>query len=113
MLKNCMLFLMKKDINPTWEDPRNKNGGCFSFKISNKNVCQSWNRLFISLAANNVSTNKKLLQKITGITISPKKTFCIIKIWMESIEFQNVHLFTNINYLNIHGCLFKRHNKKV
>ena len=23
MVKNCMLFLMRKDINPTWEDPKN------------------------------------------------------------------------------------------
>jgi len=113
MIKNCMLFLMKKDVNPTWEDPRNKEGGCFSFKISNKNVCQGWNKLFINLAANNISNNEKLLSQVTGITISPKKTFCIIKIWMETLEFQSVHLFNNISYLSIHGCLFKRHNYKT
>ena len=32
MVKNCMLFLMRKGINPTWEDPRNMNGGCFHLK---------------------------------------------------------------------------------
>ena len=45
VIKNCMLFLMKNNINPLWEDPQNKMGGCFSFKVSNKRVVQSWKRL--------------------------------------------------------------------
>ena len=32
MVKNCMLFLMKESIKPTWEDPANRDGGCFSYK---------------------------------------------------------------------------------
>ena len=35
LVKNCMLFLMKEGIKPTWEDPRNRDGGCFSYKILN------------------------------------------------------------------------------
>ena len=38
MIKNCMLFLMRDGIMPTWEDPKNRNGGCFSYKISNKDI---------------------------------------------------------------------------
>ena len=34
MIKNCMLFLMRDGIQPTWEDERNRKGGCFSYKIS-------------------------------------------------------------------------------
>ena len=45
MIKNCMLFVMKEGINPTWEDKRNSKGGCFSFKIMNKQVCNVWNDL--------------------------------------------------------------------
>ena len=30
MVENCMLFMMKEGIKPTWEDPKNRNGGCFS-----------------------------------------------------------------------------------
>ena len=32
MIKNCMLFLMRKGIKPIWEDEKNKNGGCFHIK---------------------------------------------------------------------------------
>ena len=112
MVKNCMLFLMKKNINPTWEDPRNINGGCFSFKVSNKTVFNGWNKLLLTLVSNNICKNEKFMNKITGITISPKKTFCIVKIWMESVQFQNTDVLENVAYLNVHGCLFKRHNQK-
>ncbi len=30
LVENCMLFMMKEGIKPTWEDPKNRNGGCFS-----------------------------------------------------------------------------------
>ena len=38
LVENCMLFMMREGIKPTWEDPKNRNGGCFSYKVSNKNV---------------------------------------------------------------------------
>ena len=41
LIKNCMLFLMKDGINPMWEDKKNIDGGCFSYKISNKFVVNS------------------------------------------------------------------------
>ena len=48
MVKNCMLFFMRKGINPTWKDPKNSDGGCFSFKVSNKmfesgSICHMFN----------------------------------------------------------------------
>ena len=38
LIRNCMLFMMKEDIKPIWEDEKNLNGGCFSYKILNKYV---------------------------------------------------------------------------
>ena len=111
MVKNCMLFLMKKDVNPMWEDPKNKEGGCFSFKIMNKNVLNSWNKLLINMVTNNISKNKEFLNSITGVTISPKKTFCIVKLWMDGVKFQSTILLSDSEYLNPRGCLFKRHLK--
>ena len=26
LVENCMLFIMKEGIKPTWEDPKNRNG---------------------------------------------------------------------------------------
>ena len=77
MIKNCMLFLMRKDINPTWEDEKNCKGGCFSFKVMNKQVSDVWNNCMYALTGESISKEKKFIEKVNGMTISPKKTFCI------------------------------------
>ena len=38
VVKNCMLFFMRDGVKPTWEDPLNRDGGCFSYKVSNNNL---------------------------------------------------------------------------
>jgi hypothetical protein len=49
------------------------------------------------------------MKHINGITISPKKNFCIIKIWLSTSELQDPNVIININNLSKQGCLFKRH----
>ena len=34
VMKYCMLFVMRTGITPMWEDPKNRKGGCFSYKIN-------------------------------------------------------------------------------
>ena len=109
MVKNCMLFLMRKNITPTWEDSKNRKGGCFSYKVINKNVYPTWKYLSFLLMGNSISKNSKLINNINGITISPKKSFCIVKIWLSNCEFQNPNLITEIKGLNNRGCIFKKH----
>ena len=107
MIKNCMLFIMRNGIHPLWEDPKNREGGCFSLKISNKNVCEVWKQIMYSTVGETISKSKKLT--INGCTISPKKNFCIVKIWTSTCDEQNSE------YLNIpeseqqSSCLFKKH----
>ena len=110
MIKNCMLFLMRKGINPTWEDTKNSKGGCFSFKVINKNVYTVWNDCIKAITGGSVSDNHKFYNCITGITISPKKSFCILKFWMTDLQYQNPKEIIEINGLSSHGCLFKKHN---
>ena len=109
MVKNCMLFFMRNGVNPTWEDPKNCDGGCFSFKVLNKNVASVWKDLSYVLAGETVSNDHKFQQEVTGITISPKKSFCILKIWMSGMGYQNPRVIAEINGLDIKGCLFKKH----
>tara|TARA_B100001750_G_C15174608_1_gene431014 strand:+ start:152 stop:466 length:315 start_codon:yes stop_codon:yes gene_type:complete len=100
---------MRKGINPTWEDPKNCKGGCFSFKVNNKNVPRVWTDLSYVLTGETVSNNPKFQSNITGITISPKKSFCILKIWMHDLEYQNPRIITDIEGLTVTGCIFKKH----
>jgi hypothetical protein len=109
LVTNCMLFLMRKGINPIWEDERNRNGGCFSYKIPNKDVPDAWKQLSYSLVGETMSDDKKLLPYINGITISPKKNFCIIKVWLANCSFQDAAVIHEVHGITSHGCLFKRH----
>ena len=45
---------------------------------------------------------------INGFTISPKKNFCIIKIWTGNCKVQNPKIF-NIDGFSDVACLFKTH----
>ena len=103
MVKNCMLFLMRKDINPTWEDPRNNEGGCFSFKVINKNVPSVWKSLSYILTGETLSDDSKFQENVTGITISPKKSLCILKIWLSNLDYQNSRVINTVDGLDIRG----------
>ena len=107
LIKNCMLFIMRKNITPRWEDPCNREGGCFSFKVTNKNVPIVWKHVSYLLVGESLC---KLNNIINGITISPKRSFCIVKIWLRDCKHQSPSILANIPELATQGCLFKRHN---
>jgi hypothetical protein len=92
-----------------WEDPKNRNGGCFSYKITNKNVCKVWRSLTYAIVGESVSTNSSFANCVTGITISPKKNFCIVKVWLASCEFRDSSVIKELHGISSHGCLFKEH----
>ena len=111
LVKNCMLFLMRDGIKPIWEDPKNREGGCFSYKVPNKNVYDVWKELSFVVVGNTVSSQLSFVSSVAGITISPKKNFCIIKIWMSNCNNQNPNIVTNdVNGISPHGCIFKKHS---
>tara|TARA_B100001564_G_C20605855_1_gene655123 strand:- start:668 stop:1171 length:504 start_codon:yes stop_codon:yes gene_type:complete len=108
MVQNCMLFLMRENIKPIWEDENNKDGGCFSYKINNKNVSDIWKKLSCLLVGESL-INERMSLKINGITISPKKHFCIIKIWMKDCTIQNPDVINYFEGITAQGSLFKKH----
>jgi len=109
LVENCMLFMMRQGISPMWEDPKNRNGGCFSYKVLNKNVAKAWTDLTYRIVGSSISNGAAFVKSVTGITISPKKNFCIIKIWMTNCDHQNPGVVAPIKGLQAQGCLFKKH----
>jgi hypothetical protein len=105
--QNGMFFLMKEDIFPNWEDPHNRLGGCLSFKIASSNLINSWNTLFLQCICGNIFDQEN--DKINGISISPKKEFNIIKIWLrEEIDYKSY--FNKINiYYDISNSIYRKH----
>jgi hypothetical protein len=110
LVKNCMLFIMRDGIKPIWEDPKNRDGGCFSYKVPNKNVYDVWKELSYLLVGDTISSQPSFVNGVSGITISPKKNFCIIKIWMTNCANQNPNIVTNdVKGISPQGCIFKKH----
>lgn len=111
LVKNCMLFFMKEGVKPHWEDPSNRKGGCFSYKVLDKNIYETWKQITYVTAGNTISNDNTFNSKVTGITISPKKKFCVIKIWISDCNYQNPNIISvGINDIVSAGCIFKKHN---
>ena len=111
MIKYSMLFLMREGITPMWEDPRNRNGGCFSYKVINRYVEQVWRQMFYLVCGETMGLNASYNEHINGITISPKKNFCIIKIWLNDQMHQDPNMIQTIEHLTKNGVMFKVHGE--
>jgi len=109
VISKCMLFLMRKGIAPMWEDPKNRSGGCFSYRILNKQVADVWRTLLLLTCGESLMINTGFSKHVNGITISPKKNFCIVKIWLDTKTYQDPTIIRQIANLPIQGCLFKKH----
>ena len=108
-LKYNMLFLMKKDIYPIWEHPCNKNGSTISLKIVYKDIYHSWIELSMALFGNYICKNPEENEIINGISISPKKGFCIIKIWLSKNIDRKIEYNNNIKNLDFKNAIYKQH----
>lgn len=87
-------IVMRKGIEPIWEDPKNFNGGTFSVKMSHAKAYEVWSLLMMYMMGETLTKN---MDDINGITVSyvsdinnyhnnyssPSKnnTYTFIKIW--------------------------------
>jgi hypothetical protein len=76
---NGLLRVMRGDYSPLWENKANIRGGSYCLKISRKNSVEVFQRYLAAAALGCAS--KDAANEIVGVTISPKKGFCIIKVW--------------------------------
>ena len=105
-LQNGMFFLMKNDIFPTWEDPKNRMGGCISFKYDN-NILKEWLKVLLLCITDNLSDYNK---EINGLSISPKKEFNILKVWIKNDSNDYKILIKQYEpYMKLDKCVYKKH----
>jgi hypothetical protein len=90
-LKNGMFFLMREHIFPSWDDAENIEGGCLSIKVLKENLEEYWEKLSMSILGENILIPelKDKWSIVNGISTSPKKYFCIVKIWMKTNDFDD------------------------
>ena len=105
-LQNGMFFLMKNDIFPTWEDPKNRMGGCISFKYDN-NILNEWLKILLLCITDNLSEHNK---EINGLSISPKKEFNILKVWIKDDSKDYKTLIKQYEpFIKLDKCMYKKH----
>ena len=97
-----MFFLMREFVFPLWDDDNNKDGGALSMKILKSDSYKFWEDISIKLVSETLlrENNIELSDEITGISASPKKSFCIIKIWLKSEKLANPALFNLLPNIN-------------
>ena len=114
-----MFFVMRKTpktcIYPQWEDKHNRKGGYWSFKTEKAKSSDAWFSLMMHTLGEWILKDKNDANLINGISISPKKHFCIIKIWnADSKQHQNTLLSPDLSsFLNIEGVLYSNHEDNI
>jgi hypothetical protein len=108
-----MFFIMRDYIFPCWDDEHNKDGGCMSIKVLKQDMVKFWEELsMLVLGETILSTEKRgLWNHINGISTSPKKHFCIVKIWLRSDDLADESMFTIPAHM--HGTILYKSNKEV
>ena len=113
-IQNGMFFIMKENILPLWEDTTNIKGGCWSLKVNKTDACGVWNSLVMAMIGNTLTPNPQHIDSITGLSISPKKGFCIIKIWNSDKLLNDISiLVNNIPLINIKETIYKAHQDNI
>ena len=104
-----MFFLMKKDILPLWEDPHNIKGGFWSLKIPKKKAGEIWLKLSAALVGNTLFNKIETMKYITGISINPKITNCVVKIWVSRKT--DMSCFKKLDFLQLDNIRYNDHKK--
>jgi hypothetical protein len=115
-----MFFLMRKIdektcVYPKWEDKNNIQGGCWSFKIPKEKCRDVWFNLMKYILGECLIHADIDYSIINGISISPKKNFSIVKIWLKyntTIDIST--LFTEkIQFLNYKESIYTKHEVNI
>lgn len=108
LLYKGMFFIMRDDIMPRWEDEKNKSGGCFSYKLSKFNLEDKLFELCSQILGETMGTTDEISNFINGISISPKKNYYIVRIWIRYNNFANKNLY-NLTIPKYSALIYKNH----
>lgn len=121
-------IIMRKGIEPIWEDPKNCNGGTFTIKMDHKKGYDVWS-LFVMYMLGETLTSE--MQYINGITVSyisdsynhgcaenrEDHSYTYIKIWdgkpnRTKDEFISILPHDILKKVEIESLMYSQNNKK-
>lgn len=77
-----MFFIMREGVYPCWDDPKNMYGGCISMKFPKAEAVRAWEHVCVHVLGETMATDRQAWESVNGVSLSPKKYFCILKIWL-------------------------------
>lgn len=120
LVSEGMYFLMRKlpsgqAVYPLWEDPNNYNGGVWSFKVNMDKAQDIWFRLCSFMIGETICEDTAESLQVNGISISPKKSFCILKIWNTDCSHNQLNLLSNFlkPFLNMDEVIYSSHTNNI
>tara|TARA_Y100000389_G_C17373378_1_gene470279 strand:- start:562 stop:1062 length:501 start_codon:yes stop_codon:yes gene_type:complete len=117
-ITNGMFFIMKDDIFPDWKSGKNRNGGFWSVKIDYRymlekdtNIIKILKEWVLHLIDESLIENDDRIC-VHGISISPKNTHCVLKVWMgdKTLVSSLTNLYVELPCLNT--CKFTAFSNK-
>lgn len=103
-LTNGMLFIMRGDIHPMWEDPQNKSGGAWTLFISNNQLESYLINISAYMVCEKLLTSKN--DDINGLSITPKQKSYSIKIWNKTSEYASIKFNDDVK---LYALGYKKH----
>jgi hypothetical protein len=90
-LNRGMFFLMREHVFPCWDDPSNVEGGCISIKVLKDDLEAFWEEAVTRMLGESLirppragdADDDDSWAIVNGVSTSPKRYFCICKIWLK------------------------------
>ena len=82
-----MFFMMREGVYPCWDDPKNMYGGCISLKVTKSDAGRAWETICTRVLGETIlAKDDDGWESVNGVSISPKKYFSIVKVWLKDGE---------------------------
>ena len=82
------IVIMKEGILPIWEDPQNKDGGCWSIKVDLADSLRYLFQFLVLMVSDEITVPKQI---VNGLSFSAKNSYnTIIQIWGNNRKYNHV-----------------------
>ncbi|GAX84512.1 hypothetical protein CEUSTIGMA_g11932.t1 [Chlamydomonas eustigma] len=81
LVSRGMFFMMREHVFPCWDDSHNIDGGCLSIKVPAEHAADAWALMVKRAVGETMAIDANAWSLVNGISISPKRGFCILKVW--------------------------------
>jgi Eukaryotic initiation factor 4E len=109
-LKSGIFFLMREGVEGAWDHEENINGGVLSIKVLKDDIVDYFEKLSVRMLGENllIPELQDNWRVINGISTSPKRYFCIVKIWLKTNDYPDKKFFDIPG--NFYGDVIYREN---